>query len=80
MFRFPSPLPCYITSTFSTGLNMQNAKVKERFNENRKQRIQIDSWDEVHELELNAPLKVFRLDEIEKYFNDKYECSTGELY
>jgi|TARA_B110000967_G_scaffold17025_1_gene16087 hypothetical protein len=59
---------------------MYQANATERFDKNPKQKIQIDSWDEVHALELNEPLHVFRFDEIEKYFNDKYECTNGELY
>ena len=59
---------------------MYQANATERFDKNPRQKIQIDSWDEVHALELNEPLHVFRFDEIEKYFNDKYECTNGELY
>ena len=50
---------------------MYQANAIERFNKNPKQKIQIDSWDEVHALEWN---------EWDKYYNDKYECTNGELY
>ena len=59
---------------------MNQANAIERFDKNPKQKIQIDSWDEVYALELNEPLHFNRYDEIDKYYNDKYECTNGELF
>ena len=59
---------------------MNQANAIERFDKNPKQKIQIDSWDEVDALELNEPLKLLKWNEWDKYYNDKYECTNGELY
>ena len=37
---------------------MYQANATERFDKNPRQKIQIDSWDEVDALELNEPLKL----------------------
>jgi len=57
---------------------LDNRTNLERILSGRYEKIHVTGWDEVDEIEKKEPLRLIRYDQWQKYFDNKYHCTTTQ--